>query len=392
ALEAQIINRIYENELSRSKEEFHELIIAIKEHPFFIYVEDLTLEQIENMLYLNLEIDEDENRLLIECFNDFKYYQILKIIYNQLNKLKPISVLLDTIIDQFLTRELEVLHLRQTKTLAEIGKEMDITRERVRQIESKTKEELFKYKDKIFLELYVYFYNKKNNRLISVKEFMNFYKLEGIIYNTLLHIFFEIKNKITYVKTLNLYIETDKYNYIIQVLDEIGLDSPIIHIEEIKEYFPSGEKKILMEITNLLLKTYNYQLVNNIYVKKSINIINNKITYVKTLNIYIETDKYNYIIQVLDEIGLDSPIIHIEEIKEYFPSGEKKILMEITNLLLKTYNYQLVNNIYVKKSINIIDRIDYLFEHVIKKPLTMDEEGYLYFKKLMNSTFNVPYH
>src|SRR5690625_3947631 len=53
ALEAQIINRIYENELSRSKEEFHELIIAIKEHPFFIYVEDLTLEQIENMLYLN---------------------------------------------------------------------------------------------------------------------------------------------------------------------------------------------------------------------------------------------------------------------------------------------------------------------------------------------------
>src|SRR5699024_8691309 len=68
ALEAQIINRIYENELSRSKEEFHELIIAIKEHPFFIYVEDLTLEQIENMLYLNLEIDEDENRLLIECF------------------------------------------------------------------------------------------------------------------------------------------------------------------------------------------------------------------------------------------------------------------------------------------------------------------------------------
>src|SRR5690625_6134480 len=76
---------------------------------------------------------------------------------------------------------------------------------------------------------------------------MNFYKLEGSIYNTLLHIFFEIKNKITYVKTLNLYIETDKYNYIIQVLDEIGLDSPIIHIEEIKEYFPSGEKKILME-------------------------------------------------------------------------------------------------------------------------------------------------
>src|SRR5690625_7309227 len=102
---------------------------------------------------------------------------------------------------------------------------------------------------------------------------MNFYKLEGSIYNTLLHIFFEIKNKITYVKTLNLYIETDKYNYIIQVLDEIGLDSPIIHIEEIKEYFPSGEKKILMEITNLLLKTYNNQLVNNINYKKSIKII-----------------------------------------------------------------------------------------------------------------------
>src|SRR5699024_12835996 len=77
---------------------------------------------------------------------------------------------------------------------------------------------------------------------------------------------------------------------------------------------------------------------------------------------------------------------------EYLSSSTKIILIEITSVLRKRYYYQLVNYIYVKKSINIIDRIYYLFEHVIKKPLTMDEEGYLYFKKLMNSTFNVPYH
>src|SRR5699024_2201453 len=109
--------------------------------------------------------------------------------------------------------------------------------------ESKTKEELFKYKDKIFLELYVYFYSKEKNRLISVKEFMNFYKLEGSIYNTLLHIFFEIKNKITYVKTLNLYIETDKYNYIIKVLDKKGLKTYIIHIKKIKKYLTIDKNK-----------------------------------------------------------------------------------------------------------------------------------------------------
>ena len=64
------------------------------------------------------------------------YKEVLSDILVKLNKMTGMQTVLDNIARNLKPRDLQVLQLRQTKTLQEVGEVIDVTRERVRQIEA----------------------------------------------------------------------------------------------------------------------------------------------------------------------------------------------------------------------------------------------------------------
>ena len=119
--------------------------------------------------------------------------------------------------------------------------------------------------------------------------------------------------------------------------------------------------------------------------------LDDSITYLSELDRYILTADYEGLRESIEKIDYHKPIIEIDELKQLFHGDTFEIAREVVDLLIRSRNYKLVNNIYVKEKISIIARINYLFNHVIKGPLEMDDEGYNLFKQYMEDTFEIPF-
>lgn len=310
SLNEQLVEKIQLRKKQREKAQFQQLTRAIKEHPFFKFIEQFTISDINKIIAPNLFNDERDDLLLLDVMNDRSYLPALKNLLTQLECLQPIDRILTQIQTQIDTRDAEILRLRQSKTLQEIGDLYDLSRERVRQILTRTNKKIKGYKSKVKLSLYIQYFQREKSRFIDIKDFMPFYNLSGEMNEVILSSLFDQEKTLTYVKALDLYLDKEDYAKVQQAIAEVGEGRSIIRLEEFKEVFT------------------------------------------------------------------------VEELNEYKPMIDRLLAMQ---------NYKYVDPIYVKKNVNIIDRVNYLFKYVFDKPLEMNEEGFTYFKKVMEETFDMPF-
>lgn len=115
------------------------------------------------------------------------------------------------------------------------------------------------------------------------------------------------------------------------------------------------------------------------------------VRYLETIDRFINTDDFELIANTLDKVDLGRPIIEVDELRQFIPAEVMDELQDVLDMIIQTQGYLRVDDLYVKVKISIIDRINYLFEKRIHEPLRMDDEGYVYFKELMESVFGLPY-
>lgn len=305
----QVIDSKDEILAEKQQQQFNQLIREIGDHPKYKYILSYSLAEMQEMFEITWGNSLDMQPYLNDVIDDMKYKKVFIDILAELNHMKDIQEVLGKIASVFNPRELEVLQLRRTKTLQEVGEVIDVTRERARQIEVKGRRRLIEYKKQLNLKLY-FRYCTEHSKLLTLDDFMQAFEIEGDLNKTLLEIFFDIDESITYLNDLDRYILTSDYEGIRESIEKIDYSQPIIEIDELKQLF--------------------------------------------------NEDIFN-------------------------------VAREVVDLLIRSHNYKRVNNIYVRESISIISRINYLFKHVIKEPLEMNDAGYVLFKQYMEDTFDIPF-
>ena len=290
-------------------QKFNQLISEIGDHPKSKYVLSYKLAEIQDVFDIHWDNSLNLELYLFDVLEDMNYIEILSDILVELNHMDDIQVALEKIATAFSSRDLEVLHLRQTKTLQEVGDVFNVTRERARQIERKSRNRLVLYKNQLNLKLY-FQYCTEHSKLLTLDDFMKSFEIEGNLNKTLLYIFFGLDESITYISELDRYILTMDY-------------------EEIRES--------------------------------------------------------------IEKIDYSQPIIELDELKQLFNDDVFNIAREVVDLLILSHNFKRVNNIYVRETVSIIARINYLFKYVIKEPIEMDKAGYNKFKQYMEDTFDIPF-
>lgn len=293
----------------RKREQLESIVYDIQQHPNYKYLLSSSIQELASLFNIQDENLPEETLFLYDILGDTKYLTFLSRLLNLMHSLKSLKEMSHIIIEQLKPREQEVLKLRESMTLQEVGDILDVTRERVRQIERKATNRIIVHKPKAKIELYFRYYSE-HSKLVSLEKFCHVFDL------------------------------TDELEKII--------------------------------IKKLLEKT-------------------DTVSYIDTIDRYINVDDYDVIATSLEKIDLTQSIIEIDQLRELIPADMMDELREVLDILIKSHGYLRVNDIYVKEKISIIDRINYLFEKHIHEPLRMDDDGYEYFKHLMNTIFGIPY-
>lgn len=293
----------------KEQQQFDGLRLAIEDHPKFKYILSYSLAEIQEVFKVQWDKSLNLELYLLDVLEDINYKEVLKSILMKLNKMKDIRGILDNVTKKLKPRELKVLKLRRTKTLQEVGEIIKVTRERVRQVEAKSKGVLVSYKRSLNLKLY-FQYCTEHSKLLTMDDFMQTFEIQGDLNKTVLEVFFASDDSITYLSELDRYILTTDYEGFRESIEKVDFSQPIIEIDELKQLF--------------------------------------------------NEDVFN-------------------------------ITGEVVDLLIQSRKYKRVNNFYIKERISIIARINYLFKHVIKEPLEMDDAGYDFFKQCMEDTFGLAF-
>lgn len=290
-------------------QKINQLIQEIENHPKYKYILNCTLAEIQAMFEIHWDTQLNLELYLFNILEDLDYKELFNDILVELNNINDIQDSLQKAANALKPRELEVLQLRQTKTLQEVGNIIGLTRERVRQIEVKSLDRLASYKKRLNLMMY-FQYCTEHSKLVGLDEFMQIFEIDGNSNKMLLDIFFDMYDPITYLAEVDCFILTKDYEELRECIEKIDYTQPIIKIEEL----------------NLL---FNEDII--------------------------------------------------------------KTARKLVDLLIRARNYKRIDNIYVKEKVSIIARINYLFEHVIKEPLEMDNTGYKLFKHYMEDIFKIPF-
>ena len=282
-------NVLYENYLLNLNSKLTEL----KNHTNYKYIKDMPISDIINFYELS-NIFLNETRLVSELGIEFYDNAIIDIFLKFIGKLPNFSNIKNDIFKSVSERELKVLINRDKgKTLEEIAKEIDVTRERVRQIEAKAKRNLKSSNELNKMINFVLFKFRKKS-IIQLSQIMKYLDIK-LEYGCIITILLEgnskylVNNKYTFLISYNLYknIKNEIEYY-------ISNDRIVIPLNEL-EYVCEES----MEFATKWLKEFNYKLVNNNFVKCNITIVA-AIEYIMYLNkdkIFINNDEgYNFLI------------------------------------------------------------------------------------------------
>ncbi|WP_158599678.1 sigma factor-like helix-turn-helix DNA-binding protein [Lysinibacillus halotolerans] len=127
---------------------------------------------------------------------------------------------------------------------------------------------------------------------------------------------------------------------------------------------------------------------SNYVILKELLSIDEKIFYIEKLDLYILREQFDYYIERLNSLNLNRAIIPFNEIKVIFEENiQLKIISNLIEKLMSIHGYIKGKEAYIRQSLSLTSRINYLFRNVIKEPLVMNDEGYSYFNSLMNEYF-----
>ena len=183
------------------------------------------------------------------------------------------------------------------RTLAEIGNELNITRERVRQKEKKAVSKIIKCSDGMDETIYCFYkdINKQNRQFITIEEFLQYIKDEQLtIYLTI--IMNSEKTRIVYNENYGI-IYNEKENTLEKIIEQ--------EKEDLKDIFLISETEKLDKVQKIIVKNEYRTYQEKILVRKGINIASIYINEIKenfASGYYIGSDEdYNKLINIIKE-------------------------------------------------------------------------------------------
>ena len=150
------------------------------------------------------------------------------------------------------------------RTLADIGSELNVTRERVRQIEKKTIYKLIECSDELNEIIYCFYkdINRENENFITIEEFIKYIRDEQLA-----------RYLIIILGSEEINIKYDENFAILYNSKEVSIDKIIIEAkEEIKDIFPVSEITTFNKVQKIIIRNEYRLYQEKIYVKKSFNI------------------------------------------------------------------------------------------------------------------------
>lgn len=358
------IYRLIDSKLENIPELFNSIEITeldfSEQHQSFLIFNNVFT--IKNLKYISIDT-------LISIFcNDIQHFidEISKYAINKERIINNLSEKFKNIIkpewDVVLQKRYDI-NTNQKRTLADIGKELNLSRERVRQIERKAIQKLLYNKDEINRLLYCFYrdINKENKDYITIEDFYNYINDENL------------------TKYLIIILYSEELDMRINEETNIIYNSKEITFEEIK-------KEAEEQLENIIIKTdvEGYDVIQKNIIEKNYRLYQDKVFVKKELNIsYIyvneikenfidgydigSEDDYNRLIKIINEKYGDIEVSSMHSIqgmidrngfiqidrgrykaREYAAILPEKLVDEIINLIIKNQPVIAYSLIYEK--------------------------------------------
>ncbi len=237
------------------------------------------------------------------------------------------------------------------RTLADIGSELNVTRERVRQIEKKTIYKLIECSDELNEIIYCFYkdINRENENFITIEEFIKYIRDEQLA-----------RYLIIILGSEEINIKYDENFAILYNSKEVSIDKIIIEAkEEIKDIFPVSEITTFNKVQKTIVENEYRLYQEKIFVKKSVNIS----------DIYMNEIKENFISGY--DIGSDIDYNKlIEIIKEKYGDIEVSSKRSVQGMIDRCGFIQIDRGKYLSReyAINLPEKmIDRINDYINKK-------------------------
>ncbi|MEK6448413.1 sigma factor-like helix-turn-helix DNA-binding protein [Priestia aryabhattai] len=263
-------NLVVELKKDEDLKEFREMREKIRNHSSYELLMRMKIINIRKILKMNPSGEKDEDIHLFEMVENIKYKNDLSLIESSLTKFKPPHVHFETIKQMLTEREWQIAIERLDKTLQEVGDLIGLTRERVRQIETKALQKL-KNRAK-FLNLDIYFnYYLQNNLSMTIDEFMK--ELQIDLNNKDIFLLL-IDSDGSFERKGDNLINKCLFNYAISIQDIIAKENKtIIDAALVTEKFnENSEFEFSLETIDYFMTELKYKRKNAIYFKTTIKL------------------------------------------------------------------------------------------------------------------------
>lgn len=279
-------------------------LTELKNHVNYVFIKDMPISDIINFYELSY-IFLNETRLVKELGTEFYDKAIVEILLDFIEKLPDFTKIKDEILKTISEKEFKVLRDRNKgKTLEEIAKEIQVTRERVRQIEAKAKRNLKESSElKKMIKFILFKFRKKS--IIQLAQIIKYLSIE-LEYNFIIVILLEENSKYLVNNEYMLLISHKLYRNIKDEIEwYVANGSLVIPLNELEYIYEEN-----MEFATKWLNEFNYKLVNNNFVQSNITIVA-ALEYVMYLNkdkIFINNDEGYQILKHKVETLFDKEI------------------------------------------------------------------------------------
>src|SRR5699024_7159100 len=298
------IKRIYQEKQEKKKqEELIYLVDEINNHPKFKYLLSSNIQELSDIFSITNEDLPGSDLYLYEISDkdNMIYLPFLRKILKAMNTLIELKDLISNVSEILEPREKQVIKQREYMTLQEVGDNLGVTRERVRQIEGKAIKQIKYYRNESKFELYFKFYTE-HSKVVSLEDFCDAYHIDDLFGKVIIKKFLSETNAIHYINSIDRYINKKDYDLIVEPLNKIDFSDPIIEVNKLKQSTPGEVISELQEFMDIMIKAKGYLRVNNIYVRKNITIkdrVNYLFEHLITEPLHMNDEGYAYFSELM---------------------------------------------------------------------------------------------
>jgi hypothetical protein len=295
---------IKKKEKSRKQEQLQLLVHKINNHPNYKYILSISIQTLTKILSFNNVQLPNEELYLYDILEDMNYLTFLEQILISLNRLVELRGIVQTLIGYLNERQKEVITLRESMTLHEVGEIIGVTRERVRQIEAKVNRIIKQYIEEFKIEIYFLFYTE-HSKLVSIDDFCDAFNISGSLERIIIKKILSHTNIAHFVESIQRYMNIEDYELIADSLDKVDFYQSIIKVDHLKQIIPIEIINEMQEVIDMVIRSQGYFRVNNIYVREKIS-IKDRINYLFdnhiTTPLYMDGEGYEYFKDLISSV------------------------------------------------------------------------------------------